>query len=452
MNLAPNGKPSNLKPEQYRLVRTPAFKEWFGDWEKAYETGNYDNVSKVIDENGEPKVKWRGDNNPKNVFDYINYGEYGVYYFADKYYAENFGDKLNSYFINSKNPFLPYSDLKGKKLKEIKDLWKNDAEIILKQSMAGQGYREGNIQDLHDYLENYYLWDKETGWFLNKDVKMSYPDYNLSLDILLFVLQGGINFYLLERKEIIDWIKNKNYDGYISFEGNEDNIAVFNSTQIKLADGTNKTFDGNNPDIRFKKGGQYLVDGGELNDFVLYHGTRNAKKVIQALKDGSFIYFKSAGVEKGIYLTSNKKLALEYANDSQNILRKGDDIGILEIRFNKIPNFKKYNNYGEQYYDEKKYSWIPNEASIEYTKDLISNNYDGYSIGEVYLLFKEKIDLIDVNKTSVIRYELGGEITLTSEQVEKKLGRKLHWWNDDVVTINGVEYKKVFLKSEYKRN
>ena len=33
MNLAPNGKPSNLTPEQYRLVRTPAFKKWFGDWE-----------------------------------------------------------------------------------------------------------------------------------------------------------------------------------------------------------------------------------------------------------------------------------------------------------------------------------------------------------------------------------------------------------------------------------
>ena len=31
--LSPNGKPSNLTPEQYKLVRTPAFKKWFGDWE-----------------------------------------------------------------------------------------------------------------------------------------------------------------------------------------------------------------------------------------------------------------------------------------------------------------------------------------------------------------------------------------------------------------------------------
>ena len=32
---APNGKPSKLTPEQWVTVRTRAFKEWFGDWEKA---------------------------------------------------------------------------------------------------------------------------------------------------------------------------------------------------------------------------------------------------------------------------------------------------------------------------------------------------------------------------------------------------------------------------------
>ena len=32
---APNGKPTNLTPEQWVTVRTKAFKRWFGDWEKA---------------------------------------------------------------------------------------------------------------------------------------------------------------------------------------------------------------------------------------------------------------------------------------------------------------------------------------------------------------------------------------------------------------------------------
>jgi predicted kinase len=64
--LAPNGKPSNLSPEQHAMVRTPAFKKWFGDWEKfATMKGGVwadteKSVSKVVDENGEPLVVYHG--------------------------------------------------------------------------------------------------------------------------------------------------------------------------------------------------------------------------------------------------------------------------------------------------------------------------------------------------------------------------------------------------------
>jgi hypothetical protein len=50
--LAPNGKPSNLSPEQYKLVRTPEFLAWFGDWESEYvlnEISNPDTAIKFID-------------------------------------------------------------------------------------------------------------------------------------------------------------------------------------------------------------------------------------------------------------------------------------------------------------------------------------------------------------------------------------------------------------------
>lgn len=53
--LAPNGKPSNLTPAQHAMVRTPEFKTWFGDWEN-----DPSNASKVVDENGEPKVYYHG--------------------------------------------------------------------------------------------------------------------------------------------------------------------------------------------------------------------------------------------------------------------------------------------------------------------------------------------------------------------------------------------------------
>ena len=52
-----------------------------------------------------------------------------------------------------------------------------------------------------------------------------------------------------------------------------------------------------------------------------------------------------------------------------------------------------------------------------------------------------------------IRYAEGGSIPdlLSSQEVEYKLGRKLDWWNDDIVYLSGIEYKKVYLRPEYKK-
>lgn len=51
--LAPNGKPSNLTERQYAQVRTKAFKEWFGDWEKVWKIAN----SAVTHYNNRDEVK-----------------------------------------------------------------------------------------------------------------------------------------------------------------------------------------------------------------------------------------------------------------------------------------------------------------------------------------------------------------------------------------------------------
>jgi predicted nucleotidyltransferase/GGDEF domain-containing protein len=65
--LAPNGQRSKLSPDLYRMVRTPEFKNWFGDWEKfaTMEGGVWNDgdrqVSKVVDrETGEPLVVYHG--------------------------------------------------------------------------------------------------------------------------------------------------------------------------------------------------------------------------------------------------------------------------------------------------------------------------------------------------------------------------------------------------------
>ena len=48
---APNGKPTNLTKRLWAIVRSENFKAWFGDWEN-----DPKNASKVLDENGEPRL------------------------------------------------------------------------------------------------------------------------------------------------------------------------------------------------------------------------------------------------------------------------------------------------------------------------------------------------------------------------------------------------------------
>lgn len=66
---APNGNPTNLNEKQWVQVRTKAFKEWFGDWEN-----NPEDASKVIDENGEPRVVYHGTYSDFNAFDESHLG------------------------------------------------------------------------------------------------------------------------------------------------------------------------------------------------------------------------------------------------------------------------------------------------------------------------------------------------------------------------------------------
>lgn len=60
---APNGAKTNLSERQWIQVRTPSFKKWFGDWEAAATKGGVwsnQDVSKAVDENGEPLVVYHG--------------------------------------------------------------------------------------------------------------------------------------------------------------------------------------------------------------------------------------------------------------------------------------------------------------------------------------------------------------------------------------------------------
>lgn len=62
--LAPNGERSHLSERQWLQVRSTAFKNWFGDWEK-----DPANASKIVDKNGEPQVLYHGTSRTFETFD-----------------------------------------------------------------------------------------------------------------------------------------------------------------------------------------------------------------------------------------------------------------------------------------------------------------------------------------------------------------------------------------------
>ena len=107
---APNGKKSNLNEKQWLQVRTPNFKRWFGNWEN-----DVKNTSKVLDNNGEPLVLYRGTPSKMGaIFEYgKNFygGNLGFWFTTAKTAAEdyafdnvtgNYGE-VKAIFLNANN-------------------------------------------------------------------------------------------------------------------------------------------------------------------------------------------------------------------------------------------------------------------------------------------------------------------------------------------------------------
>ena len=82
---APNGKPSNLAPTQWAMVRTKAFKKWFGDWEKAFKKNFLLNGKAVSSLNGDEFGKKEGVSLTDQVVSYYQT-------FGGKAFSPIFGD------------------------------------------------------------------------------------------------------------------------------------------------------------------------------------------------------------------------------------------------------------------------------------------------------------------------------------------------------------------------
>ena len=234
--IAPNGKESNLTPEQYKLVRTPEFKKWFGDWENDPE-----NASKVVDENGEPLVAYHGTDERFNIFSYSKINDSSNFYDILGFYftllkpkgKSGYGKYVKSCFLNIKKQILVPN-----KMVEINSSWQtkplSKAEILLLIKDKKPLYNEKNKKEIIEILVNINE--------INKQLLYIYKKFFNKWEV-----KNGIELF---QKNLTDKL---GFDG--SYMPHSEYIVAFHPNQIKLADGTNTTFDANNADIRFDAGG-----------------------------------------------------------------------------------------------------------------------------------------------------------------------------------------------------
>ena len=214
---APNGKDTNLTEDQWLSVRTEAFKNWFGDWEK-----DPQNASKVVDENGEPRVVYHGSH---QWFTSFNDGKQ----------RQQSGAPAGTIFANDNREIaVSFADYYGGHADEV-ILDPNDE----RHPRYSWGiYREGGIYDLFMNIRNPLVVDFEGRPWLDSSKG------------------GDINALCSKAKE-------SGHDGVIALNivdvglNDQENVpastdyVAFDSVQVKSATQNRGTYDPKNPDITF---------------------------------------------------------------------------------------------------------------------------------------------------------------------------------------------------------
>lgn len=306
---APNGNPTNLNERQWAQVRTKAFKDWFGDWENDPE-----NASKVVDENGEPKVVYHGSRSKSRINVFEEVYEKGTFFSTSKnvgsIYSSNNPDNLYSAFINAKNPLIV--DNKGKDWNKI------DAE------------------DLIEAAEKMFNITKE--------------EFLESLGEDRYITTDGIVAAISRLSE-----ENKSpYDGLILknvIETNDNEIATdvvaIKSNQIKSATDNIGAFSPENNDIRYRfigETGARNLDAAEeattrLDNLSVAREMENAynekKARIEKLKDSKPVDVKYNG-EYDLNRKPAKDWLKENVRGEYTNNDTGEKIGISKVGINEV--------------------------------------------------------------------------------------------------------------------
>jgi hypothetical protein len=304
--LAPNGKRSNLSNAQYDIVRTPAFKKWFGNWETDPE-----NASKVVDENGEPMVVYHGTGATFDTFSKEKLGtknwqaeqaQMGFFFGENKTTAEEYAyfgqNELFSIMEEGIYDDKTYMDLgkeldtERKRLGEQDEKLQDKKEELIKEKLKEDprftdlsqlDLSRGMLNKLaEDFLKEVYGIDvkeinseiekaeekfrKKKKQILNKQNKYVEEQASKRLGLNPKVLDVFLNIRKLSNEnldlnkvdDLSDYIYEAKETGNegVAFtnldeDGGVGNVYVaFEPNQIKLADGTNTKFDQSKPSAR----------------------------------------------------------------------------------------------------------------------------------------------------------------------------------------------------------
>ena len=303
---APNGKETNLTEDQWLAVRTAAFKNWFGDWEK-----DPQNASKVVDENGEPRVVYHGTYGDFTVFDKAMIGsatDYGLwgrgFYFTN---MENtpYGNKKLALFLNFRNPFI-FNDYKS-------------------------------AEEIGDYLN---IWDGN----FHEDDRF-----------------GIFRPYATGAAQIADSAQERGHDGLIAVLGKWTEYIAFEPNQIKSATDNRGTFDPKNPDITFSVIGPNAATWGKYADKA-FAGRDDGK--LRAEIDASQAQLKTA---PGMPYLSRLDLLAEDIRYLKNPRKEGvlsDYLDYSEL-YDAYPRLKKMSVYVFKDRNRQEAGWYdPQDDSI----------------------------------------------------------------------------------------
>lgn len=360
---APNGKPSNLTEQQWLQVRTPAFKQWFGDWEDDAE-----NASKAIDSNGEPLILHHGTGKNFTEFskEYFNSTEPRGDYVGQGFYFSPDKEKAGRYAASAQNSAEPTVI---------------SAILNIRNPIVISG--DKSRSDLHDMF----------GGFKEFYTTMRGNPADVQEKLAEFGYDGLID---------------KDYDQYATFEPN----------QIKSSTNNAGTFDSNNNDTRYSKKSSTKIDFATHKPSPTDLRLQRAKVVLDKSKQYFDIVFKND--QFGSWIDVSENIWVEDTYGQTNVGEISHGIAFIDGELYELDASAYF------YLDQDPY-WSPvvNAATpllAKLYKDITGKSYPIFTAdGSDPVIFDK---LIKLKEKKGFKYEYGSFIEINSQTTEIPNGMK----------------------------